>query len=93
MRKNYTSKEKSKLALEVQKGEKSLLELSQEYNVPKTNLSQWHSKLIEGAPLVFEGNEDSLKNIKLLKKHIENLEQSLGKKTMENDWLKKKLEG
>ncbi len=46
-KKQYDAKFKAKLALELLKEQKSVIELSAEYKVPQTNLHGWKNKLIE----------------------------------------------
>jgi len=48
-KKQYDNKLKAKLALELLKGSKTVVELSAEYKVPQTNLHEWKTKLVDSA--------------------------------------------
>ena len=90
--KNYDKSLKAKIALETHKGEKSVLEICSEYNVPKTNVHEWLRKLKEGASSLFDQPQEKLKVEKNYKKEVEKLHKIIGEITVENNYLKKKLD-
>jgi len=47
---------KAKVALEALKGDKSVAELAQIYDVHPTQITQWKKQLLELAPSVFEAS-------------------------------------
>ena len=55
-RRNHTAPFKAKVALAALKGEKTLLELAQQFDVHANQITQWKSHLLEGAAGVFGGD-------------------------------------
>ena len=51
--KSYNAKLKAEIALELYKGEKSLVEICAAHNLPKTNVRDWENKLITEASSIF----------------------------------------
>lgn len=90
--KNYDKSLKAKIALEAHKGEKSILEICSEYKVPKTNVHDWVRKLTEEVVSLFEHPKEKLKVENNYKKEIEKLHKIIGEITVENNYLKKKLD-
>ena len=81
-RRNHTAAFKAKVALAALKGEKTLLELAQQFDVHANQITQWKSQFLEGASGVF-GNEpkpEAAVDLKTLHAKIEQL-------TLENDFL------
>jgi len=58
-RRNHTAVFKAKVALAAIKGEKTLMELAQEFDVQVNQITQWKSLLLEGAVGVFGGEAKS----------------------------------
>ena len=52
-RRNHSPAFKAKVALATVKGEKTLAELAQQYDVHPNLINQWRSRLLEGAADVF----------------------------------------
>lgn len=80
---------KQKVAIEALKGNRTVNEIAQEYGVHPVQVSQWKRELLEGADLIF-----GKKRKKEISAEVDkaNLERKVGQLTIENDWLKKKLE-
>ena len=55
-RRNHTPVFKSKVALAAIKGDKSLAELSQQFDVHANQITQWKNQLLERAGVVFESS-------------------------------------
>ncbi len=89
-RKKYTGAQKAKIALEAIKGEKTMSELSGEYEIHATQINGWKKQLKAGMPDIFlkKKSNKSKENEAL----IEQLYQQIGRLTVERDWLKKKSE-
>lgn len=86
--KRHTAAFKAKVALEAAKEAKTLSELSSQYSVHPSQISQWKSQLLEALPTIF-----STKNIsRSTCKQVDELYRQIGEVTVERDWLKKKLE-
>ena len=73
---------KAKVALEALKGDKSVAELAQIYDVHPTQITQWKKQLLESAPSVFEG-----KHTKVDVVDVDELYRKIGKLEMERDFL------
>ena len=52
-RRNHTSAFKAKVALAAIKGEKTLAELAQQFDVHPNQITQWRSQLLDGAAGIF----------------------------------------
>lgn len=88
-RASYKSEFKAKVALEALKEQKTLSELSSEFEVHSNQVSQWKKQLKDGAVDLFKmvsshrkkDSSDALTN---------RLYQEIGQLKVELDWLKKK---
>ncbi len=93
-RRNFSSKFKSDLVLEVLKGEKDLNTIAVENNIQPNLLRNWKKEFLEKASIVFDDKrEDNLKE-KLQEERKEKAAyaKKVGQLTMQVDWLKKKSE-
>ncbi len=93
-RRNFSSKFKSDLVIEVLKGEKDLNTIAVENNIQPNLLRNWKKEFLEKASVVFDDTrEDNLKQ-KLTeeRKEKEAYAKKVGQLTMQVDWLKKKSE-
>jgi transposase len=91
-KKQYDAGLKAKLALELIAEKKSILEICSENNVPQANLYGWRDKLVNEAKNLFIPHHEGNKKIKLLEKEVAKLHKLIGEITVENNFLKKKLE-
>ena len=76
---------KAKVALAAIKGEKTMVELVQLFDVHSNQITQWKAQLLEGAAGVFGGEaypESAAPAIDLKSLHAK-----IGKLTLENDFL------
>ena len=91
-RRNFSAEFKSKLVIELIKGEKDLNSLAVENNLQPNLLRNWKKEFLENASLAFDNKrEDNLKE-KLADERKEKAEyaKKVGQLTMQVDWLKKK---
>ena len=83
-RRNHTSAFKAKVALAAMKGDKTMTELAQQFDVHANQVAEWKRQLQERAGDVFgganEGKTDELPDLKTLHAKI-------GQLTLENDFL------
>ena len=87
-RKKYSKEFKARVAMEAIKDEKTIAQISSEYEVHSNLIMQWKKRLKENASNIFiRKNEQEPDNKQL----IENLYKQIGKSQMEIDWFKKKL--
>ena len=88
----YTPEEKSKLVLEVFRGERTINELASEHNVHPNMLSRWKRDAETNLQQIFEdGAAKRRKEEKAHAAEVEALYAEIGRLTTENQWLKKKL--
>jgi transposase-like protein len=74
---------KAKVALAAVKGEKTLAELSEQFDIHPNQITQWKSQLLEGAAGVFgEARADQIAPVDLKALHAK-----IGELTLENDFL------
>jgi len=84
-RRNHTATFKAKVALAAIKGEKTLSELAQEFDVHANQITQWKSQLLEGAIGVFGGESKAESATAAV--DIKTLHAKIGQLTLENDFL------
>lgn len=93
-KRNFSSKFKSDLVIEVLKGEKDLTALATENSILPNLLRKWKTEFLEKAHYAFDGkNDDKLREqVASLEKANNAYARKVGQLTIENDWLKKKSE-
>ena len=84
-RRNHTAAFKAKVALAALKGEKTLLELAQQFDVHANQITQWKSQLLEGAAGVFGG--DARGEPAEVAVDVKTLHAKIGQLILENDFL------
>lgn len=82
-RRNHSPAFKAKVALAAVKGEKTLAELAQQYDVHSNLINQWRSRLLEGAADVF-GAEPAAAQPAV---DVTVLHAKIGELTLANDFL------
>jgi transposase len=83
-RRNHSAAFKAKVALAAIKGEKTLIELSQQFDVHANQIKQWKDQLLEGAVDVFG---DGRKEEAAPTVDVKSLHAKIGELTLENDFL------
>ncbi len=86
-RRNHSPVFKSKVALAAIKGDKTLAELSQQFDVHPNQITQWKTQLLERMSVVFEGSARS----ESPPVDIKTLHAKIGELTLENDFLESAL--
>lgn len=86
-RKRHGAEFKSKVALEALKGLKTANELSSQYGVHPTQISQWKRQLQQGSREIFTGAR--AKDEQDHEAEQAKLFEEIGRLKMELDWLKK----
>jgi transposase-like protein len=84
-RRNHTKKFKAQVALAALKGDKTLAELSAQFNIHQNQIMDWKKQLLERAADVFgkpRGNDEL---------DIKELHAKIGKLALENDFLESAL--
>ena len=88
MRKKYSSEFKAKVALEAVKGEMTLSELSQKYEVHPNMIANWKSRFLKEAPRIF--TDKRLKENKSKEVQVDDLYKQIGVLQVEKEFLRKK---
>ena len=83
-RRNHTPAFKAKVALAAIKGEKTLADLAQQFDVHPNQITQWKAQLLEGAAGVF-GSEPVRNRRSAV--DMKSLHAKIGELTLENDFL------
>ncbi len=85
VRRNHGPAFKAKVALAAIKGEKTLTELAQQFDVHANQITQWRSQLLEGAAGVFGSEMKSEAAAPAI--DVKTLHAKIGELTLENDFL------
>jgi len=86
-RRNHTSAFKAKVALAALKGDKTLSELSEQFDVHPKQITDWKARLQEGAADVF-GEDKAEQQVKV---DVTRMQAKIGELTLENDFLETAL--
>jgi putative transposase len=82
---------KMKAVLELLRGEETLNQIAQRFEIHPNMLTRWHKEFLERAPEIFKrGQTNAEKALKEEKDRSQELEKLVGQLTYEVDWLKKK---
>ena len=84
-RRNHSADFKAKVALAAIRGEKTLIELSQQFDVHPNQIKQWKDQLLEGASGVFGGEAKSDAAAPAV--DVKTLHAKIGELALENDFL------
>lgn len=90
MRKTIGSAIKAKVALAALKGDKTMGELSSEFEVHPNQISKWKRRVLEELPKLFERKSDN--KGEQPDPAVDELYKQIGQLQVENGWLKKKSE-
>ena len=83
-RRNHTSAFKAKVALAAIKGEKTLAELAQQFDVHPNQITQWRSQLLDGAAGIFGRDKNGATAPAV---DLKALHAKIGELALENDFL------
>lgn len=85
-RRKFSASFKAKVALEAIKNEKTLAELSKQFEINAVMISRWKSDFLENMSMVFDRDGDDKKDDQV---DVEKLYAQIGQLKVENDFLKK----
>lgn len=86
-RRNHTAAFKAKVALAAIKGEKTLAELSHQFDVHANQITTWKAQLLEGAAGVFGPEGKAAAEPAAAPVDIKTLHAKIGELTLVNDFL------
>jgi len=81
-RRNHAPAFKAKVALDALKGEQTLVELSQRYQIHPNQITEWKKQLLEHAPDIFSKDRKPEQG-----PNVKDLHAKIGQLSMENDFL------
>jgi transposase len=84
-RRNHTPAFKAKVALAAIKGEKTLAELAQQFDVHPNQITNWKAQLLDGAAGVFGSGAGSTESAPVV--DLKMLHAKIGELALENDFL------
>ena len=88
-RRNHTPSFKAKVALAALRGDHTIAELAQQFDVHPNQIQEWKRRLADQADDLFEGKAASAKADSSAE--VEKLHAKIGELTMVNDFLSKAL--
>jgi transposase len=87
-RRNHSPEFKAKVALAAARGDKTLSELAQQFDIHPNQITTWKQELLKNAAMLFGaklgGDKDN-------DEEVDKLHAKIGQLTMENDFLAKVL--
>ena len=83
----YTATFKARVALELLKEEKTMAQISADYDVPASTLRSWRAQALAGLPAIFSRREGPAEHIK----HLEELAVEISCLIVQLNWLKMHL--
>jgi transposase len=87
-RRNHSPAFKAKVALAAVKGDKTLAELAQQFDVHPNQITQWKAQLLDGAAGVFGAEKAGSANPPV---DVKTLHAKIGELTLANDFLESAL--
>jgi len=88
-RRNFKPSFKAKVAVEALKGDKTLAELAEKYELHPNQINDWRKQLMDGAAHAFSDGNDKKKDHEA---HVKELHAKIGQLALENDFLAKALD-
>jgi transposase len=86
-RRNHASGFKAKVALAVLKGDKTLTEIAQQYDVHPNQVTEWKRQLLERASEAFEGGTQAGAGVGGDIENLKVLHAKIGQQALEIDFL------
>jgi transposase-like protein len=88
-RRKFSADFKAKVALEAIKNQKTLAELSQQYEVNAITIARWKSEFLERMSVIFTDERSVLNPLESDNPQVEKLYAQIGQLKVELDFLKK----
>ena len=87
-RRNHSPSFKAKVAMAAVRGDKTLAELSQHYDVHPNQIQDWKKRLVSSAEQLFENGSQVVEDSE---QKVKELHAKIGELTMDRDFLSKAL--
>jgi len=87
-RRNHSSIFKAKVSLEANKGDKTLAQLAEQFEVHPNQIQTWRRQLLDGAEEIFDKGSTGQRDQEV---QIKELHTKIGELAMEKDFLSKAL--
>lgn len=87
-KKTFTAEFKAKVAIEALKGNKTINELTSEFEVHASQIQNWKKLLLDGSKDLFNGKKEKAEESVMQER--DRLYTQVGRLAVELDWLKKK---
>lgn len=91
IKKRHSNNLKFKVALESLKDQKTIANISKEFSIHPTQINKWKKQLKEKGSIIFEDSNARDRSSKELEEKIDELNKYIGELSVENKFLKKKL--
>lgn len=88
-RRNHSAKFKARVALAAMKGDRTLAELSEQFDVHGNQITDWKNQLLKQSENVFLTKAE--KQAQQKGPSVQELQSKIGELTMENDFLERAL--
>jgi len=88
----YTPQEKAQVALVAIKGEKTIAQISSDFQIHPTQINLWKKQVLDNLTEIFKDNRkrENQRNLDH-QNELDNLYKIIGQRDIELEWLKKKL--
>lgn len=91
-RRKFSPELKKKIAIEAVRELRTVNEIANTYEIHPAQVRKWKKDLLDGAIAIFEDPRKRENDERRKEQQEAALQRKVGQLTMENDWLKKKLE-
>lgn len=88
-RRKFSADFKAKVALEAIKNQKTLAEMSQQYEINAITIARWKAEFLERMSVIFSDDRSLTTNADSDNPHVEKLYAQIGQLKVELDFLKK----
>ncbi len=90
-RRTFSPELKKRIAIEALRERQTVNEIANAHQIHPAQVRKWKKDLLDGAPVIFEDPRKREAGLKDQEEQVAQLHQKIGQLTIENDWLKKKL--
>ena len=88
----YSAEFKTRVALEIMKGDKTVNQVASTYGINPSQVKRWKQKVVNGIQQLFATNGNGISHeLKSKQDLIDELYKQIGQLRYESEWLKKKM--